>query len=403
MLPVCHRLLSLPCRLLLSVVAAGYRMLWQMRVCAYCADIVGMRRQARGLADAVATLASAAIAAPVEVVDIAAPGGGFGKVLPRVASYFVAPLVPLPDIVVACGGASAAGALRARREGAFVVYVQKPPLSVRAFDIVVCGAHDGGGIDNNDNNGEGKGEGNVMTIAGSVGGVNALMLAARRGNALAKFSSMPRPLVALIIGGDNRAFSLTPDLCRQFIDEVRSANNGGTIVALSSRRTSAECRRILAAAADDNNGGNNYHNNNGDNNDDGDKDNKGDNNNKSGGGRFYYYADDGDEEKARDDYYDILAAADIAVVSGDSVNMISEAATAGMPVYMLPLVVKSRAAAAKFAAFHSRMTKDGAALEWRGRFDNFDNAGRRAAGFDETARAAAEVWRRYVCDRMPKL
>ncbi|MGI9337875.1 MAG: ELM1/GtrOC1 family putative glycosyltransferase [Gammaproteobacteria bacterium] len=330
-----------------------------VRVCAYCADVVGMRRQARGLADAIAALAGAHSAAAVEVADAVAEDGVFGRILPRVAAHFAAPVLPRPDILVACGGASAAGALRAKKDGAFVVYVQKPPLSARAFDVVVCGMHDYGG--------GGKLADNVVGIAGSVGGVNAAMLARRKKRALEKFVKMPRPLTAFIIGGDNRAFSLTPALCRRFVDEV--LKGGGAVLASSSRRTSAQCRRILADANRDNDG------------------------------RFYYYDDDGDDEKAKEYYYDILAAADRAVVSGDSVNMTSEAAAAGMPVYILPLAVRNNSAAVKFHAFHSQMVKCGAALIWRGEFA--DNASWQPAAFDETARAAGVVWQRYLhCRRV---
>ncbi len=333
-----------------------------MRICAYCTNIVGMRRQARGLADAIAALVSADanFAGTVEVIDTVAGDSAFGKIMPQLASFFAAPVVPQPDILIACGGASVAGALRAKRDGAFVVYVQKPPLSPGAFDIVVCGMHD-----NND-----RGTDNVITINGSVGGVNAAVLARRKQRARQKFVDLPRPYTALIIGGDNRAYSMTPSLCRRFIDELQNTNDGGSVLASSSRRTSTECRRILADAND-----------------------------ASGknGRRFYYEDNNGDNDAAaREYYYDILAAAERAVVTGDSVNMISEAAAAQIPVYILPLTVVNHSAAVKFRAFHARMTQLGAAVMWNGRFDNdnTDNAG--LPPFDETARAAKLIWQRYL-------
>ena len=324
-----------------------------MQICAYSADVIGMRRQARGLADAISAVAKDANAKP-KITEYYTSNSAFHKTLPTIASFFVAKVLPKPDMLVACGGASAAGALQQKRRGVFVVYVQKPPISPSAFDVVVCGTHDYPHKPHFDN---------IITIAGSVGGISYPMLAQRKQKAAQKFATMPRPHTALIIGGDNRAYSLTPDLCRRFACEVAAADCRGSVLIVSSRRTSAQCRAVLSAAAAS----------------------------VANAGRVYYADNQTDNAE---DYADILAAADRAIVSGDSVNMISEAACAQIPVYILPLATKRKAAADKFGAFHAQMVRRGAAVIWRGQFADFANV--KIAPFDETARAAKLIWQRYL-------
>ena len=329
-----------------------------MRICVYCADVAGMHRQARGLADVVAGLGGAA----AEVVEVRAKDSGFAKLLPQVASYFAPVVEPAPDIFIACGGAAVAGALRAKREGVFVVYVQKPPLTPRAFDVVVCGAHDNLCGDN------------VVAVVGAVGGVNAAVIARRKQQAEQRFAKFARPRTALLIGGDSRAYSLTPELCRRLIKEVKVAAGDGSVLATASRRTSDECRKVL-------------------------QDESGDN--------FFYdfptpalpggKGEEGDSPApAGEDnpYLDILAAADRAAVTCDSVNMISEACSAGAPVYVLPLDVINESAARKFEDFHGTLTRRGAVKMFGGTFDDWQ-----CAPLNETARAAEFVWQRYQAAR----
>ncbi len=362
-----------------------------------------MRRQAEGLAAAVAALAGG------ETARASAKNSAFNKLLPRPASFFVAPVLPRPDILIACGSAAVAGALRARREGVFTVFVQKPPLAPHYFGAVVCGEHD---------NLSGA---NVLTVAGAVGGVSAETLARRKQRAEEKFAALPRLRTALILGGNNRAYSLTPALCRRILAELRAAAGGGAILATVSRRTGKECRRILAQEPPANffYGG------------DGDDGNDGNGNDtpsltspspmgvfnpppiSDGGGGGGAAAENficGDApphpppskmgggliappkmEDGSDDYgeyLDILAAADRIVVTCDSVNMISEACASGKPVYILPLTVANAAAAKKFADFHRNIIARGFARMWAGEFCDWQNA-----ALNETERAA-----RFVCE-----
>ncbi|PZO81397.1 MAG: hypothetical protein DI626_10855, partial [Micavibrio aeruginosavorus] len=66
-------------------------------------------------------------------------------------------------------------------------------------------------------------------------------------------------------------------------------------------------------------------------------------------------------------YMGMLAWADTILVTADSVSMISDAATAGKPVYMIPLDGGSR----RFNAFHQNMMKYGALRPFEGGLEPF--------------------------------
>ncbi|MGA7544485.1 MAG: ELM1/GtrOC1 family putative glycosyltransferase, partial [Methyloceanibacter sp.] len=66
-------------------------------------------------------------------------------------------------------------------------------------------------------------------------------------------------------------------------------------------------------------------------------------------------------------YHAFLAAADAVVVTGDSVNMVTEAAGAGKPVYVQPLKGNSK----RLARFHALMREAGATRPFEGRLESW--------------------------------
>ena len=81
-------------------------------------------------------------------------------------------------------------------------------------------------------------------------------------------------------------------------------------------------------------------------------------------------------------YFAFLAAADVVLVTEDSANMATEAASSGRPVLLLPLDGGSD----KFTRLHEDLIARGAARRFEGRLDLFPGA-----PFDETGRAAAAI------------
>ena len=95
-------------------------------------------------------------------------------------------------------------------------------------------------------------------------------------------------------------------------------------------------------------------------------------------------------------YYAFLAVADAIVVTEDSVNMVTEAAGTGKPVYVQRLKGSSR----RLARFHELMRERGATRPFAGKLESWSyapindtelvaSAIRRALGLDTKAKSAA--------------
>lgn len=86
-------------------------------------------------------------------------------------------------------------------------------------------------------------------------------------------------------------------------------------------------------------------------------------------------------------YLAFLAAADFLVVTADSVNMVSEAATTGKPVYVVDL----KGGSSKFRRFHEGLRKDGVTRPFAGRLEHWTYA-----PLNDTARVATDIRRRLL-------
>ena len=81
-------------------------------------------------------------------------------------------------------------------------------------------------------------------------------------------------------------------------------------------------------------------------------------------------------------YFGMLGLADCIVVTGDSVNMVSEACATGKPVHVFQLEGGSR----KFFSFHAAFVAHGLTRPFEGRLEDW-----RYTPPDDVARAAAAV------------
>jgi len=87
-------------------------------------------------------------------------------------------------------------------------------------------------------------------------------------------------------------------------------------------------------------------------------------------------------------YVSMLALADALLVTGDSANMVGEAAATGAPVHVFE---PSGGGSKKLAASIDALIARGAARRWAGRIESF-----RYAPIDSSAEIAAEIRRRYA-------
>jgi len=222
------------------------------------------------------------------------------------------PLVPpWPDLLIASGRKSVAPAQAIRRASGgrtFCVQIQDPGIAVGSFDLVVAPAHDR--LDGD----------NVVTTLGAMQGVDPAALEAARVAFAERVAPLPRPLAGVLLGGDNAVYRMTPALGETLAAQLRAlaVDQGWGLAITPSRRTP---EFVLTAI------------------------------------RSALAGLDVDiwDETGPNPYLGFLAHADSIIVTGDSVNMVSEAAATGKPVHVVQLEGGSK----KFDRFHDAMAARG--------------------------------------------
>jgi len=252
---------------------------------------------------------------------------------------------PWPDVLVACGRTVIAPSLAAKRASGnriFWVQVQDPRFARRDVDLMVVPAHD-----------PAQGA-NVLRTLGAVHRVTEAKLAAGARGLEPRLAHLPRPLVAVLIGGNNRVYRLGEARFVALADELAALARAGYGIAVTpSRRTGAENERLLRE--------------------------------RLAGPNAYVWDGSGDNP-----YFGLLGLADVVLVTGDSVSMVSEAAATGKPVY----IIHPDGGSEKFARFHQAMREAGITRPFTGTIESW-----RYVPPDDTGRAAAEIRRRLALRR----
>ena len=256
---------------------------------------------------------------------------------------------PWPDIAIGCGrrGALVTRVLRDWSDRrTFSVQILDPRIDAAAFDVVIAPQHD-----------RVRGA-NVLHSIGALNSVDTAWLAAGR-TRFASFAALPAPRTAVLIGASNRAQQLDTAYFDALLERLaaRHATDGGSFLVSVSRRTPSAIATLLRAAF------------------------------AKFPGVFW-----GGDSDAENPYAGFLAWADRIVVTPDSVNMLSEAAATGKPLYTFaPSPI-----AGKLAAFH-------AALLASGHLRRIDDATHRPQPepLDETS-AIAELVRARWASRLLK-
>ena len=198
---------------------------------------------------------------------------------------------PWPDLMIAAGRASLPLSIRMRKWSAgrtFVVQLQDPRLPADLFDMVVP-PHPRRAI---------RGPG-VFPIVGSPHRVTPERLAKDFEAFKARIAPLPRPRVAVLVGGKSKAFDISPTTAHALADQIARMVEGvgGSVLLTTSRRTPAAAKAILTARLSTLPG-------------------------------FLW---DGEGENP---YFAFLAAADVVVATEDSINMVAEAASTGKPIHI---------------------------------------------------------------------
>lgn len=261
--------------------------------------------QGLGLAEAMADHVPVQIPVRIACAELALRPG-----LDRLPSRLLAPLgraaftglpAGVPDIVVGAGRRGNLAAHALGRQGARAVAVLDPHLPLARFAAVVVPAHDR-------LSGEASPGAKVLTTLGSLNRLSPTALAA----APQPFPKLPAPRLAVLIGGPSR--SAIFDAEALIADLARFA--GWSLCATASRRTPPDLPAALRAAFP---------------------------------GLWLW------DGQGQNPYPGLLAAADAILVTADSVNMASEAAASGRPVF-----VSGQPSPGKHARFHAALQAHGA-------------------------------------------
>jgi len=305
----------------------------------------GIEAQAVGLAEAVAREARVqGIEAAIEIKRV----GWTGRVgrLPWWLNWFprrwLTPqsdiTAPWPDLWIAAGRATLPLSIRAKRWSGgktYVVQIQDPRVPPQMFDLVIPPKHDRLSGDN------------ILSITGSPHRVTVARLASEYEAFRAQLDDLPHPRVAVLLGGKSKAFDLPVERAAQMAHQIQIPleQDGGSLLMTFSRRTPEPARALLTA-------------------------------------RLRHLPGMVWDGEGPNPYFAFLAAADYILVTEDSTNMATEAASTGKPVFIL----KMEGSSLKFRLFHEELERQGAARPYGGAFHGWTYE-----PVDETGRAAREV------------
>ncbi|MSP02385.1 MAG: hypothetical protein EXR07_15235 [Acetobacteraceae bacterium] len=278
--------------------------------------LAGLQAQALGLAEA------AGLRADVRVLKPSAPWKWIpARLWPRPLRVVAGAIgAPLPDLVIGCGGMAAAVLASLRGKSRPVVQVQHPRMDIGRFDLIVANRHD-----------ELTGP-NVIVTRTALHRVTPDRLAAEAEHWRDRLASLPRPLVAVLLGGNNGRYRLDATAGGKLAADLAAMMRRDKVglMVTPSRRTDPAVTALIASAV------------------------------VPLGGRVW---DRGGENP----YFGMLALADLIVVTQDSVSMISEAAATNAPVLVAELPGSSR----RQGLFLRTMRDEGRIRRFDGRFAPF--------------------------------
>jgi hypothetical protein len=218
-------------------------------------------------------------------------GASFRMLTPTTRSHLCK---PWPDIVIAAGRRTAPAARQIKRLSGgktFLVQIMYPGSRGEGdFSLIAVPSHDGL-----------PKAANRFEITGAPHSVTAKALDEAKRFWAPKFEHLPKPRVALIVGGSTKSVTFSPQMASQLGQQaaafVRSV--GGSLLVTTSRRSTAEATQALLSAIE------------------------------GVPAHLFTWGDTGDNP-----YMGYLALADHIIVTGDSVSMCSEACATSRPVYI---------------------------------------------------------------------
>ncbi|MBL8642413.1 MAG: mitochondrial fission ELM1 family protein [Rhodospirillaceae bacterium] len=263
-----------------------------------------------------------------------------------------------PDLVIAAGRRTAPvarwvkKAAQGQGKKTLIVQVMNPGRAGSdAFDLIAVPKHDCTRPDGD--------APNVMRITGAPHRFSPARLEAERQAWAGLMTGIPRPFIALFVGGATKARPFPAELASDLATKVSAAaaELGGSVLLSTSRRTGSEAEAALLAATPEPR-------------------------------HTFIWGRDGESGKPNP-FAGYLALADAVVVTGDSVSMCSEACANTGPVYIY-------APRGMVSAKHARLHRDLFALGAARPFSLWHHGGTFEDWTHAPVNAAAEVAQRIA-------
>ena len=274
----------------------------------------------------------------------ALPPGLLGASMAGIDTRRSAPLAPPYPALVIASGRRTVPVLRAIKKQSprtITVYLMWPG-SARGIDLIAAPVHD-----------KPPALPNVITTVAPLHAVTRETLVSAREAWTPKFNHLPRPWIALCLGGNTKRGSYSTADWHNILRAAQDMVGQGSLLITTSRRTPPEAIELIAGLLS--------------------------------GPHLLHRWDVGKDNP----YLGMLGAADSIIVTGDSLSMCAEAAVAGKPVF---IYAPEAIIPAKHRALHATLYERGMAKPLNaGSVDAFLPT----AGLDEAATVAAEIRRRF--------
>lgn len=252
---------------------------------------------------------------------------------------------PWPDLVIAAGRRTAPVARKIKQDSdgrTVLVQIMYPgDAGVDEFDLIAAPRHDSIGV-----------RPNVIEVTGAPHRVTPAKLAEAAKVWQGRFDHLPRPWIAVIVGGSTKRRTFSPAMAAELGRTVTrmAAEVGGSLLLTTSRRTGDAEGPLLAEIKAPN--------------------------------FTFRWGDGGDNP-----YFAFLALADAVVVTGDSASMASEACATEGPAY---IYAPSGLAPQKLTKLHAELYAGGFARPLAERFEKWSHP-----PLDTAQDIAVEIRRRF--------
>ncbi len=231
---------------------------------------------------------------------------------------------PWPKVIIAGGRAAAAPTAYLKKilgDKVLTLFLQNPHMNLSKFDLVIAPRHDDLKAPN------------IIQTEGALHNVTPARLKAEAeqwSKILPPLS--PRPWVAVLLGGNSRHHSMTPEMMEYYGTKIRqlALRHPFSLLITPSRRTPPDALQAFKASLGDTS--------------------------------YYLW-----NELGENPYYGYLGLADYILVTNDSISMVSEAVSTGKPVYLLELDGGSE----RFNKFFENMEKTGRLRVFEGALENW--------------------------------